>query len=121
MDVQAQAGAAAHAENDLLLSNAQEVSRSGEKAKIEKAGRDFESVLLGSWLQDAEKTFATVPGGDEEDGDGTQEQFTGMAMQQLATSLVSAGGIGIARMITDHLAAAATRNNEAPEAKTLKE
>ena len=120
MDVQLHGGAAAHAESDLLLSKAQDGSRSGEKAKIEKAGRDFESVLLGSWLQDAEKTFATVPGGDEEEGDGTQEQFTGMAMQQLAASLVNAGGIGIARMIAGHLEAATARNNTVTEAKMAK-
>ncbi len=120
MDVQLHGAAATHADSDLLLAKAQDGSRSGEKAKIEKAGKDFESVLLGSWLQDAEKTFATVPGGDEEEGDGTREQFTGMAMQQLATSLVSAGGIGIARMIAGHLEAAATQSSAKSEASTAK-
>ncbi len=106
-------GAAAHAQSDLLLQQAQSEAGaglgSGEKAKIAKAGSDFESILLGSWLQGAEKSFAAAPGGDaDDDGQdgGGGEQFMGMAMQQLATSLVASGGIGIGKMITEHLGAA---------------
>ncbi len=77
---------------------------SREDAKIEKAGKDFESILLGSWLQQAENSFATVPGGDgEEDGDSGKDQFQGIAMQALAGSLTKSGGIGIAKMITSSL------------------
>ena len=78
-----------------------------EKARIEKAGKDFESILLGSWLQAAEKSFATAPGGEDTDSeDGNHDQFMGMAMQQLAGSLTASGGIGISRMIVSHLEAA---------------
>ncbi len=83
-----------------------------EDAKIQKAGTDFESILLGSWLQKAEQSFATVPGGDEdEDDDGGKDQFQGMAMQSLAGSLTASGGIGIAKMITTSLHAAAERES----------
>jgi Rod binding domain-containing protein len=79
---------------------------SKEDAKIQKAGTDFESILLGSWLQKAESTFASVPGGDEdEDADSGKDQFQGIAMQALAGSLTASGGIGIAKMITDSLRA----------------
>ncbi len=75
-----------------------------EDAKIEKAGKDFESILLGTWLQQAENSFATVPGGDgEDDQDAGKDQFQGIAMQALAGSLTKSGGIGIAKMITQHL------------------
>ena len=78
-----------------------------EKAKIEKAGKDFESILLGSWLQAAEKSFAAAPGGEDADSeDGNRDQFLGMAMQQLAGSLTASGGIGISKMIVSHLEAA---------------
>jgi len=77
-------------------------------AKTEKAGKDFESILLGSWLQGAQHSFASVPGGDEDDDDdSSKDQFQGMAMQQLAGSLTASGGIGIAKMITQHLRSAA--------------
>jgi len=78
-------------------------------AKTEKAGKDFESILLGSWLQGAEHSFAAVPGTDEEedDDDTSKDQFQGLAMQQLAGALTASGGIGIAKMITKHLRAAA--------------
>ena len=114
--------AAAGAQSDLLLAQAKGEAGaglgSGEKAKIEKAGRDFESILLGSWLQGAEKSFAAAPGGDADDDSedgGSGEQFMGMAMQQLATSLVASGGIGIGNMITEHLEAA---SQTAPAQKT---
>jgi Rod binding domain-containing protein len=99
----------AHAAADLLLQQAQAGSKSKEEAKIEKAGRDFESILLGSWLQGAEQSFASAPGGpdEEDDDDGSHNQFMGMAMQQLAGTLVASGGIGISKMIIQHLEAAA--------------
>ena len=99
-------GAAAQAQSDLLLGSARRDSGSRERQKIEKAGTDFESILLGNWLQGAEKSFAAAPGGDDDsDDDGGKDQFLGMAMQQLAGTLAKSGGIGIARMITEHLQA----------------
>lgn len=93
-----------------------------EDGKIEKAGKDFESILLGSWLQQAEQSFAKVPGGDgESDDDASKDQFQGIAMQALAGSLTASGGIGIAKMITKHLHAAgkdAIASDPAPEAST---
>jgi Rod binding domain-containing protein len=76
-----------------------------ENAKIDKAGKDFESILLGSWLTQAEQSFAKVPGGDgqDEDDDSGKDQFQGIAMQALAGSLTASGGIGIAKMITSNL------------------
>ena len=91
-DVQAAAGAL-DAQNDKLL----------QHAKIAKAGKDFESILLGNWLQSAEESFAKVPGGDGEDDDSGSGQFQGIAMQALAGSLTASGGIGIAKMITRSL------------------
>jgi Rod binding domain-containing protein len=99
-----------------------------ENAKIDKAGKDFESILLGSWLSQAEQTFAKVPGGDgqDEDDDSGKDQFQGIAMQALAGSLTASGGIGIAKMITSNLhkasdhkdeAAAATKVEDAADAK----
>ena len=106
-----------HAQDDLLLQQAKGNSASSEKSKIEKAGKDFEAILLGGWLQGAEQSFATAPGGEaDDDSDGSREQFMGMAMQQLAGTLVNSGGIGISRMITQHLEAASHPDPAAPEA-----
>jgi Rod binding domain-containing protein len=71
--------------------------------KIDKSAKDFESILLGSWLQQAEQSFASVPGGDDEDADSGKEQFQGIAMQQLGASMTAAGGIGISKMISASL------------------
>jgi Rod binding domain-containing protein len=73
-------------------------------SKIEKSAKDFESILLGSWLQQAEQSFGSLPGGDDEDdADAGKDQFQGMAMQSLGTSMTASGGIGIAKMISKQL------------------
>jgi Rod binding domain-containing protein len=75
-----------------------------ENNKIEKAAKDFESILLSSWLQKAEESFASLPGGDDdEDADAGKEQLQAIAMQSLGSSMTGAGGIGIAKMISRHL------------------
>ena len=75
-----------------------------ENAKIEKSAKDFESILLGSWLQQAEQSFASLPGGDgDDDADSGKDQFQGIAMQSLGASLTASGGIGIAKMIAKSL------------------
>jgi Rod binding domain-containing protein len=97
---------ASSAQSDRLLQRAGASNQeTRENAKIEKAGKDFESILLGNWLQQAENSFAKVPGGDgqDDDEDAGKDQFQGLAMQSLAGSLTASGGIGIAKMITKHL------------------
>lgn len=89
-------------------------------AKIDKSAKDFESILLGNWLQHAEDTFARVPGseGDDNDDDGTGQMQQSLAMQPLATALTAAGGIGIAAMIASQLyrSQAAKQSPESPVA-----
>jgi Rod binding domain-containing protein len=78
-----------------------ETSAATENTKIEKSAKDFESILLGSWLQQAEQSFGSLPGEDDEDSG--KDQYQAMAMQSLGTSLTAAGGIGIAKMISTQL------------------
>lgn len=82
-------------------------SKTADAAKIDKAARDFESILLGEWLEKAEKSFATVPGGDpSQDADPGHDQLQSIGCQFLSEALTKAGGIGIAAMISKHLKAA---------------
>jgi len=74
-----------------------------EDAKIEKSATDFESILLSSWLQQAEQSFGSVPGGDDEDADSGKDQYMGIAMQSLGASMTASGGVGIAKMISTSL------------------
>lgn len=84
----------------------QSQSENGDPAKIDKAAKDFESILLGEWLEKAEKSFATVPGADpDQDSDSGRDQFQSIACQFLGEGLSKAGGIGIASMISKHLKA----------------
>ncbi len=69
-----------------------------DAAKIDKGAQQFEAILIGSWLKDAEQSFGSVPGGsDNQDSGG--EQMMSLGVQSLATSLAASGGIGIGKMI----------------------
>jgi Rod binding domain-containing protein len=78
-------------------------------AKIEKGSREFEAMLLGTWLQQAEKSFATVPGGDDADQDVGRDQMMSFGVQSLATSMAASGGIGIGKMVAKAMHAAADK------------
>ena len=87
-----------------LIDSVKQAGAASDPKKIAKAAKDFESILLGKWLDDAEQTFATVPGADDDpDGDATQSQFQSLGMQQVASALTASGGIGIAKMIARSL------------------
>jgi Rod binding domain-containing protein len=86
-------------------------AKAGESAKIDKAARDFESILLGEWLEKAEKSFATVPGQEDENSDPGHDQFQSIGCQFLAEGLSKAGGIGIAAIISKHLKAVEEQRN----------
>jgi len=77
------------------------------KAKIEKSAKDFESVLMGHWLEQAQQSFGTVPGGDpNEEPSLGKDQFQSIAMQAVAGALSGhKGGLGIASMVAKHLEA----------------
>lgn len=86
------------------LSTLQSDAKNGDVKKIDKAAKDFESILLGEWLEKAEKSFASVPGTDpDQDNDSGYGQFQSMSCQFLGEGLSKAGGIGIAAMISKHL------------------
>jgi Rod binding domain-containing protein len=81
-------------------------TQNADAGKIDKAARDFESILLGEWLEKAEKSFATLPGGDpSENTDPGHDQFQSLGCQFLSGALSKAGGIGIAAMISKRLKA----------------
>jgi Rod binding domain-containing protein len=65
-----------------------------DAAKIDKGAQQFEAILIGSWLKDAEQSFGSVPGGDDNQDSGG-EQMMSLGVQSLAAS----GGIGIGKMI----------------------
>jgi Rod binding domain-containing protein len=93
------------ARSQQVLQQATGAQNSGDKAKIAAAASQFESILLQKWLEDAEHSFAKVPGGDdpEDSADPGAGQFQSMAMQSLAEKMTASGGIGIARMIIKQL------------------
>jgi Rod binding domain-containing protein len=87
-----------------------------DPAKISKASRNFESLLIGHWLEQAEKSFASVPGTDpNEQSDSSRDQFMSIACESLAQGLSRGGGFGIAKMIAQKMEAAAASDKHEPE------
>ncbi len=86
-----------------------------DAARIDKGSKQFETMLLSSWLQQAEQSFATAPGadGDDDEDKAGRDQILGLGVQSLAQALEAAGGIGIAKMI----AKAMTRQAEKAESE----
>ncbi len=66
-----------------------------------QAARDFESSLIASLLQTAEKTFAALPG---EGAFAGSENYDYLATRALGNAIASHGGFGIAAMISRYLA-----------------
>ena len=101
--------------NTLAAKSAEDSKRAALDSKIDKSAQDFESLLLSSWLQGAYQSFGTVPGSEDggEDLDSGKEQYQSIAMQQLGSAMTASGGIGIAKMISEHLHK--TANPEAAE------
>jgi Rod binding domain-containing protein len=85
----------------------------GNSAKIQKSAREFEAVLLSHWLEQAEQSFASVPGSDQDpDADPGRDQFHAIAMQAVGSALTGGhGGLGIADMVAKHLEAQAAQKH----------
>lgn len=92
---------------DQMLQRIQSLNGVNDDAKIEKGAKDFEAMLLGSWLQHAEQSFATVPGADDDDDAAGRDQMMSLGVQSLAQTLAASGGIGIAKMVAKALHATA--------------
>jgi hypothetical protein len=86
--------------------------------KIQKAGRDFEAVLLNQLLDKLESTFATVPG--REDTDSTAEQFKGLGVQALSGMLAAHDVLGTSKLISGALSHASGEEGGTQAAQSKK-
>lgn len=69
-------------------------------SKVERAGREFEGVLLNTLLAGLDRAFTHLPGATQEQ---TAETYSGLALQQLAAALARGGGIGLGKMVAKAL------------------
>jgi Rod binding domain-containing protein len=93
---------------DRLIQGANLPKGPTDTAKIDKGSKEFEAVLVGSWLQQAEQSFATVPGADDGEDVGRGSMMS-LGVQTLATSMAASGGIGIGKMVAKAMHAAADK------------
>jgi len=76
-----------------------------DEAKIKKSSTEFEAILVGSWLQQAEHSFASVPGAEDDEDSGQRDQVMSFGVEALSQSLAASGGIGIGKMVAKALEA----------------
>jgi Rod binding domain-containing protein len=108
------------ANSDLAIQGLRNKATKGSPSRIDKAAHDFESILVGQWLEKAEKSFATVPGTDpDQNRDSGRDQYQSIACQYMAQGLSKNGGFGIAATISKHLAAAEAKEAGDGASKTL--
>src|ERR1035438_908179 len=93
---------------DRLIQGVKSPKSAADAAKIDKGAKEFEAVLVGSWLQQAEQSFATVPGADDGQDVG-RDSMMSLGVQTLATSMAATGGIGIGKMVAKAMHAAAAK------------
>jgi len=105
--------AADQAREQQMLTSLNAANGSDDDAKIAKGAQQFEAMLLNTWLQQAEQSFATVPGAEDEDDASGRDQMMSLGTQSLAQSLAATGGIGIAKMIAKAMHRAAEKATEA--------
>ena len=101
---------------DHMLQQIQSGGGRQDDGRIEKGAKEFESMLLSSWLQQAEQSMATVPGAEDEEDSSGRDQMMSLGVQSLSTAMVASGGIGIASMITRALHPRAEKAESGPGA-----
>jgi Rod binding domain-containing protein len=76
------------------------LSVKADAAKNQKAAQDFEAMLLTPVLESLQKTFGGDP---EEDQTVGASDYRHMSTMALAQALAARGGIGIGRIVLQHL------------------
>jgi Rod binding domain-containing protein len=79
-----------------------------DDAKIDQSSQQFEAILVGTWLNEAQQSFASVPGGDI-DRDAGGDQMMSLGVQSLSSSMAASGGLGIGKMSAKAMHAAADK------------
>jgi hypothetical protein len=99
LDVQTNA---LQAGQDRVMQQVTSSPSTSDDAKIEKGSQQFAAILVDSWLQEAQQSFATVPGADE-DKDAGDDQMMSFGIQSLGNSLAAKGIFGIGKMISQSM------------------
>jgi Rod binding domain-containing protein len=97
------------AKESQMLQQLSSAKAANDSAKIDKGAQQFEAMLLSTWLQQAEQSFGTVPGADDDEDAAGRSQMMSLGVQSLSESLAASGGIGIAKMIAKAMHAQADK------------
>ena len=69
------------------------------ESKLRKSAREFEAILLQSWLEKMNQSFI----GSSESQDAAHDTVSSLGTQAIASALAARGGIGIANMLLRQL------------------
>jgi Rod binding domain-containing protein len=79
------------------LGNAPQSAQQGESSssKLVQSAREFEAILLQSWLEKINQSFV----GSAESQDAAHDTVSSLGTQAIATALAARGGVGISSML----------------------
>ncbi len=87
------------AATQVLSGPAQKTSGSADEQKLRKAAGDFESILLASMWKSMKQSFGT----SETESDPAHGTLDDWGIEVMSGAVGKAGGLGIGRLILDHL------------------
>jgi len=82
-----------------ISSAAHSVQGAARSPKLVKAAQEFEAILLSSWLEKLQSSFA----GPDDGSDPAHDTLASMGTQAIASALAARGGIGVAKLLLQHL------------------
>ncbi len=83
-------------------------------SKLVKSAREFEAILLQSWLEKMNQSFV----GSTDSQDAAHDTVSSLGTQAIATALAARGGVGIARMLLRQIRPAGTDGEAVPSANS---
>ena len=97
------------------LSAGPATAASVQPARLANAAQEFEGILLSTWLEKLQESFA----GQDDGSDPAHGTLASMGTEAIASALAARGGIGIAKMLVQHFgkpAQASASSDLAPQA-----
>jgi Rod binding domain-containing protein len=87
---------------------------SPDEQKLKKSAGEFESMLLASMWKSMKKSFGAPESDDTDPAQGTIDDW---GIEVMSGAVGKAGGLGIGRLIVDHLEPHLKSQNSGPEAE----
>lgn len=95
-------------ESSSSVSNISKRNPPPQELKLRKAASEFESMLISSFWKSMMETFSS----DDDSDDPGHSTFQDMGMQAMSQAMGKAGGLGLGRLLVNHLEHSLEKSNQ---------